>query len=77
MNPRVSLARHRAIRWLDRNLNLLENKGSPYEIAIVTYALMKAKAASSEHAFTLLAKYATEIGKHQLYFNFITKIQLP
>lgn len=50
------MAQSRAIQWLERNMNLLEHHGKPFEIAIVAYALMKTKAPNAEAAFNLLVQ---------------------
>ncbi|KAK2723405.1 hypothetical protein QYM36_001916, partial [Artemia franciscana] len=58
LGPRIAGAKSKAIMWLDRNLDLLQENGDPYEIAIVSYALLVAKATSAERAFSILASRA-------------------
>ncbi len=59
---RVAVSRSRAISWFDRNLNLLDRNGNPYEVAIVAYAMMLAKSTSAEAAFGVLRRHAREVG---------------
>lgn len=58
LGAQVATAAANAIRWLERNLGLLEQSGKPYEVAIVSYALLLAKASSAEHVFDILANMA-------------------
>ncbi|XP_058448423.1 CD109 antigen [Malaya genurostris] len=55
LGSRVSLAEQKASRYIERNLGLIKEYASPYEISIVSYALAKAKAPQAEHAFKILA----------------------
>lgn len=70
----VSLATSKAIKWLERNLKVIDGHGHPYEVAIVAYALMLAKAASSEYAFEILAKHSREDGIFLFFLNFTESI---
>lgn len=54
----MATAQARAIQWLERNMNLLSDHGTAFEVAIVAYALMKSKAPNAETAFQLLARHA-------------------
>ncbi|XP_014295183.1 CD109 antigen [Microplitis demolitor] len=54
LGTRVALSEAKAIRWLEINLKHLDTHGSPYEIAIVAYALSLAKSSSAEYAFSVL-----------------------
>ncbi|KAM3959264.1 macroglobulin complement-related [Aphomia sociella] len=56
LSAQVSQAQQRAISWLERHLQLLDDFGEPYALAVVAYALTFSKAPSSEHAFRLLMK---------------------
>ena len=58
LGPRVAVVRSKAISWLDRNLNLLDRYGDPYEVAITAYAMMLAKSTSAESAFEILRRHA-------------------
>ncbi|XP_025075919.1 CD109 antigen [Pogonomyrmex barbatus] len=62
LGSQVALSAANAIRWLERNLKLLEERGKPYEIAIVAYALLVAKASTAEQAFNILARHARREG---------------
>ncbi|XP_018320205.1 CD109 antigen [Agrilus planipennis] len=57
LSSKVAIAAKRAIQWLERNLDLLNKHGSPFEVAIVAYALMKSKAPNAETAFSFLARH--------------------
>ncbi|CAD6233371.1 GSCOCT00007160001.2-RA-CDS [Cotesia congregata] len=54
LGTRIALSQAKAVRWLEINLNHVNKHGSPYEIAIVAYALSLAKSPSSEMAFNML-----------------------
>lgn len=60
-------AQTQAIRWLDRNLKLLDDAGDPYEVALVAYALMLAKAPTAEQAFGILAKHGRIVGEYMYW----------
>lgn len=62
VGPRVSWAKARAMHWLEVNLNLLDAFGSPYEAAIVAYALLVSKSAKGDEAFGILSKHARREG---------------
>ena len=51
-----------AIKWLERNLELMKYADDPYEIAIVAYALMLSKATTAETAFGILSRHARSEG---------------
>jgi len=63
LGSKVALAQSKAISWLERNIQLLDQFGEPYEVAIVAYALMLSKAATAETAFGILARHKRETGK--------------
>lgn len=52
----MAIAAQRAIHWLERNMDLLREKGNPFEVAIVAYALMKSKAPNAEMAYIELSR---------------------
>lgn len=52
----MAQAQRNGITWLEKNLKLLEEYGSPYALALVAYALTVSKAPSSEHAYRLLKR---------------------
>lgn len=62
LGSRVAIAQQKAISWIDKNMKLLQASEEPYEVAIVAYALMLARAASAEQAFGYLAGHARTIG---------------
>ncbi|XP_055682834.1 CD109 antigen [Lutzomyia longipalpis] len=69
LGARVAMAQQRAIDWIDRNLKLIKDFGGPYEVAIVTYALMQSNAPHAEQAFSILAKHARTIGEFMYWGN--------
>lgn len=76
LGSEVASAQGRAIKWLDRNLKLLEDHGNdPYEIAIVAYALMLSKAPTAETAFGILNKHARREGGYTYWGR--EKVPLP
>ncbi|XP_058120084.1 CD109 antigen [Anopheles ziemanni] len=72
---RVALAQQRALQYLQRNLATIKEAGSPYEISIVAYALMIAKAPKAEAAFTMLAEKMRTIGEFNYWGN--DEVPLP
>lgn len=56
LSSKVAIAAQKAIHWLERNMDLLREKGNPFEVAIVAYALMKSKAPNAEMAFLELSR---------------------
>lgn len=63
LGAKVAQAQEKAIKWLDRNMNLLEQAGDAFEVSIVAYALMLSKAPIAERAFNLLSRHARSEGK--------------
>ncbi|XP_071875421.1 macroglobulin complement-related [Bombus fervidus] len=62
LGTQVAVSAAGAIKWLERNLKLLEVRGKPYEIAIVSYALLLAKASTAGQAFNILSRHARREG---------------
>ncbi|KAG7207858.1 hypothetical protein KM043_009457 [Ampulex compressa] len=62
LGSQVALSAANAVKWLERNLKLLEDRGKPYEIAIVSYALLLAKASTAGQAFKILSAHARREG---------------
>ncbi|CAO1404502.1 unnamed protein product [Diamesa hyperborea] len=69
LGSKVALAQQRAIQYLDQKLVYLKDFGTPYEIAIVAYALMLAKAPKAEAAFDLLTSHRKTIGEYSYWGN--------
>lgn len=69
LSSRISLAQQRAVQYLDQKLVYLKDFGTPYEIAIVAYALMLAKAPKAESAFNLLANIRRNTGGYSYWGN--------
>lgn len=65
----VALAEQRASRYIERNIGLIKDYGSPYEIAVVSYALAQAKAPQAEHAFKILASKMRSIADLNYWGN--------
>lgn len=57
-------AQRKAVQWLDKNLNILNSIGDPYEVALVSYALMLAKAATAGEAFSILNRLQKSEGMY-------------
>lgn len=56
LSAKVVIAQKKAIQWLERNMELLKEKGRPFDVALVAYALMKSKAPNAETAFIELSR---------------------
>ncbi|KAL4720243.1 hypothetical protein ACJJTC_005187 [Scirpophaga incertulas] len=56
LSARVVQAQQLGISWLEKQLRLLDDFGSPLALAVVAYALTFSKAPSSEHAYRLLKR---------------------
>ncbi|XP_045471389.1 CD109 antigen [Harmonia axyridis] len=56
LSGKVVTAQKKAIHWLERNMQLLSEKGRPFDVALVAYALMKSKAPNAETAFIELSR---------------------
>lgn len=69
LSSKISLAQQRAVQYLDQKLIYLKDFGTPYEIAIVAYALMLAKAPKAESAFNLLANIRRNTGEFSYWGN--------
>lgn len=75
LGSKVALAEQRAIQWIERYLDLIKRFGSPYEVAIVAYALMLSKAPKSEDAFNILIKHQRTLGEYTYWGN--DEVPLP
>ena len=62
LGAQVATAQSGAVKWLERNMKLLDDHGDPFEVAIVAYALLLSKASTAEAAFGILAKHARREG---------------
>ena len=65
----MAIAQNKAVQWLERNMKLLKESGQPYEVAVVAYALMLAKAPTAEQAFGILTSRARIIGEYMYWGN--------
>ncbi|XP_053673815.1 CD109 antigen [Anopheles nili] len=72
---RVALAQQRALQYLQRSLATIKEFGSAYEVSIVAYALMIAKAPKAEAAFTMLSAKMRSIGEFNYWGN--EEVPLP
>uniref|UniRef100_A0A182YDS5 TEP1-F n=1 Tax=Anopheles stephensi TaxID=30069 RepID=A0A182YDS5_ANOST len=72
---RVALSQQRALQYLQRNLATIKDSGSMYEVAIVAYALMLAKAPKAEAAFSMLSAKMRSIGEFNYWGN--EEVPLP
>ncbi|XP_031826835.1 macroglobulin complement-related [Nomia melanderi] len=62
LGTQVAVSAANAVKWLERNLKLMEERGKPYEIAIVAYALLLAKASTAGQAYSILSRHARREG---------------
>jgi len=62
LGSKIAQGESRAVKYLEKNLNLLSMTGEPYEISLVAYALMLTKSSFAEFAFSLLVKHARREG---------------
>lgn len=62
LGARVALAQQRAILWIERNMQFLEDTEEPYDVAITAYALLLCKSPMAEHVFSILRRHARVIG---------------
>lgn len=69
LGSKVALAQQRAVQYLDQKLVYLKDFGTPYEIAIVAYAMMLAKAPKAESAFNLLSNIRQNTGEFSYWGN--------
>lgn len=69
LGSKVALSQQRAVQYLDSKLVYLKDFGTPYEIAIVAYAMMLAKAPKAEYAFNLLTNIRQYVGEFSYWGN--------
>ncbi|VVC38101.1 Hypothetical protein CINCED_3A025405 [Cinara cedri] len=62
LGSKIAQGESRAVKYLEKNMNLLNMSGEPYEIALVAYALMLTKSSFAEFAFSLLARHSRREG---------------
>lgn len=67
LTGKVATAQQKAAEWLEQNLNLLNTTGDPYDVALVSYALMLAQRPTAEKAFGILFKHARKIGEYMYW----------
>ncbi|CAG9805498.1 unnamed protein product [Chironomus riparius] len=69
LGSKIALSQQRAVMYLDQKLLYLKDFGTPYEVAIVAYALMLAKAPKAEFAFNLLTNIRQFTGEFSYWGN--------
>ena len=69
MSTRVELAKQRAVLWIERNIQFLDDTSEPYDVAITAYALQLCKSPLAEHVFAILRKHARTIGDFMYWGN--------
>lgn len=69
LGSKIALSQQRAVQYLDQKLVYLKDFGTPYEIAIVAYAMMLAKAPKAEYAFNLLTNIRQYTGQYSFWGN--------
>lgn len=67
IGPRLAVARQKAVNYLEIKIDSLGPGSRPYEVALVTYALMLNKSPKSDAAFIILAAQATYEGTFVFY----------
>ncbi|CAG7822295.1 unnamed protein product, partial [Allacma fusca] len=68
LGPKLAQARQRAISYLEIKTDQMRNSHStPYEIALVAYALMVSKSPKADQAFILLAEKKKTQGKLNMF----------
>ncbi|KAF7989441.1 hypothetical protein HCN44_008115 [Aphidius gifuensis] len=73
LGSRVALQAANAVKFLEKNLKAIEERGTPYEIAIVAYALTIAQSPAAEQAYTILSMSARSEGD----LTYWGRVQVP
>ncbi len=63
IGPRLAVARQKAVNYLEIKIDTMRYASRPYEIAVVTYALMLNKSPKADSAFIILSEQARYEGK--------------
>ncbi|OXA62186.1 Complement C3 [Folsomia candida] len=58
IGPRLAVARQKAVNYLEIKIDSMRYGSRPYEIAVVTYALMLNKSPKADSAFIILSEHA-------------------
>ncbi|XP_005178924.2 CD109 antigen [Musca domestica] len=69
LGARVALAQQRAISWIERNMQFLQDTPEPYDVAIAAYALLLNKSPMAEHVFSILQRHARIVGDFMYWGN--------
>ncbi|KAM7353925.1 macroglobulin complement-related [Cochliomyia hominivorax] len=69
LGARVALAQQRAISWIERNMQFLQDTTEPYDVAITAYALLLCKSPMAEHVFSILRTHARQVGDYMYWGN--------
>ncbi|XP_037809897.1 CD109 antigen [Lucilia sericata] len=69
LGARVALAQQRAITWIERNMQFLQDTPEPYDVAITAYALLLSKSPMAEHVFSILRTHARIVGDYMYWGN--------
>ncbi|XP_034097633.1 CD109 antigen [Drosophila albomicans] len=69
LGTRVALATQLAVRYIERNMQFLNETREPYDVAITAYALQLCNSPSAEHVFSILRRHARTIGDFMYWSN--------
>ncbi|XP_030384832.1 CD109 antigen [Scaptodrosophila lebanonensis] len=69
LGSRVALAQQRAIAWIERNMQFLQDTPDPFDVAITAYALQLCNSPIAEHVFGILRRHARTIGDFMYWGN--------
>ncbi|XP_002027253.2 CD109 antigen [Drosophila persimilis] len=69
LGSRVALATQRAVAWIERNMQFLQETPEPYDVAITAYALQLCNSPIAEHVFGILRRHARTIGEFMYWGN--------
>ncbi|XP_002065192.4 CD109 antigen [Drosophila willistoni] len=69
LGSRVALATQRAIAWIERNMQFLQETPEPFDVAITAYALQLCNSPIAEHVFGILRRHARTIGDFMYWGN--------
>uniref|UniRef100_A0A1A9WXK7 Thioester-containing protein 6 n=1 Tax=Glossina brevipalpis TaxID=37001 RepID=A0A1A9WXK7_9MUSC len=67
LGARVALAQQRAISWIERNMQFLQDTTEPYDVAITAYALLLCGSPMAEHVFSILRTHARIVGDYMYW----------
>jgi len=63
IGPKLTVAQQKAVQYLEKKVDQMKYGAKPYEVALVTYALMLTKSPKADAAFIVLSEYAQYEGE--------------